>query len=69
MFTIYYTNFGYGPGIDYTTKDEALAAVKKACFESQIYKVGELYGTWSPIGGYRAVSQEAVAEQHPPIRF
>lgn len=56
MFTIFYTNFGYGPSEIFATADLALQYGKSKGFEFGIYdQHKELVGSWSPIGGYRSI--------------
>jgi hypothetical protein len=52
-FTIFYTNFWYGPEIEFETLEEALTYAKSKGFDAAIRLNGETIGSWSIIGGYR----------------
>jgi hypothetical protein len=53
MYTIFYTNFWYGPEIEFATLEEALTYAKSKGFDAAIRLNGETIGSWSIIGGYR----------------
>lgn len=50
MYRIYYVNFGHFSQVEHATLDEAVEAVKRACFEAAIYAPGEGPG---PRRGFR----------------
>jgi hypothetical protein len=55
MFTVFYTNFGYGPEQKFQTLEAALEYGKSKCFEFQVSDGNGMVASWSPIGGTRTV--------------
>lgn len=52
MFTIFFTNFWYGPDKSWSTFEEALCAAKGYGFDCIIRRNGDGVGYWSIIRGY-----------------
>jgi hypothetical protein len=69
MFTIFFTNMGYGLPDAYATLKGAFAAGKKHGFEFTVSDDHGIVSVWSPIGGrrdYRAINADGELRQESP---